>query len=82
VLRHLLAARAIGAVSSHDLELVDHPDLRAAARAVHFTERVDVDSKGGTRLSFDYRLRDGIATTRNALELLRAVGLGELASDD
>jgi hypothetical protein len=82
VLRHLLAARAIGAVSSHDLELVDHPDLRAAARAVHFTERVDVDSRGGTRLSFDYRLRDGIATTRNALELLRAVGLGELASDD
>jgi hypothetical protein len=82
VLRHLLAARAIGAVSSHDLELADHPDLHAAARAVHFTERVDVDPQGGTRLSFDYRLRDGIATTRNALELLRAVGLGELAGGD
>jgi hypothetical protein len=78
VLRHLLAARAIGAVSSHDLELADHPDLHAAARAVHFTERVEVDPEHGTRLSFDYRLREGIATTRNALELLRAVGLGEL----
>jgi hypothetical protein len=82
VLRHLLASGAIGAVSSHDLELADHPDLHAAAHAVHFTERVNVDPQGGTRLSFDYRLRDGIATTRNALELLRAVGLGELASED
>jgi DNA mismatch repair ATPase MutS len=81
VLRHLLASPAIGAVSSHDLELADHPDLHAAARAVHFTERVEVDTQHGTRLSFDYRLRDGIATTRNALELLRAVGLGELASE-
>jgi hypothetical protein len=82
VLRHLLASPAIGAVSSHDLELADHPDLHAAAHAVHFTERVEADPEHGTRLSFDYRLRDGIATTRNALELLRAVGLGELASGD
>ena len=29
-------------------------------------------------LTFDYRLREGIATTRNALKLLDAVALGGL----
>jgi hypothetical protein len=75
VVRHLLATGAIGAVSSHDLTLVDVPDLRAAAHAVHFREEVE-----GDRLSFDYTLREGVATTRNALKLLDAVGLGGLTA--
>jgi DNA mismatch repair ATPase MutS len=75
VLRHLLAEGAIGGVTSHDLTLADAPDLEPVRRAYHFRERVEVGEKG-TELHFDYVLRPGVATTRNALRLLEAVGLG------
>ena len=73
MLRHLLETDAIGAVTTHDLSLADAEDLVARAALVHFTESVD-DGAGG--LSFDYRLRDGIATSTNALKLLEVAGLG------
>jgi DNA mismatch repair ATPase MutS len=81
VLRHLLATGAVGAVSSHDLTLADSDDLRAAARSVHFREDVHEGSGADSDavLTFDYHLREGVATTRNALKLLGAVGLGDLA---
>jgi hypothetical protein len=75
VLRHLLAEGAIGGVTSHDLTLTDAPDLEPVRRAYHFRERVEA-GEGGTELHFDYVLRPGVATTRNALRLLEAVGLG------
>ncbi len=80
VVRHLLSTGAIGAVSTHDLTLADAPDLLRAAHSVHFREEVSAgdDADVGTRLSFDYELREGIATTRNALKMLDAVGLGGL----
>lgn len=77
VIRHLLARGAVGAVSSHDLTLAEAPDLDAAASKVHFREQVERPD-GRTKLTFDYRLRPGLATTRNALKLLDAVGLGDL----
>jgi DNA mismatch repair ATPase MutS len=43
---------------------------------VHFSEcftRTDA----GTTMTFDYRLRPGLATSANALALLELVGLGE-----
>jgi hypothetical protein len=74
-LRHLLDAGAIGAVTTHDLTLHQAPDLERRARAHHFRETVErVD--GRPRLHFDFRIRSGLATTTNALELLEAVGLG------
>jgi hypothetical protein len=84
VLRHLLASGAIGAVSTHDLTLADAPDLARAAHAVHFREEVESrnDAQRGTMLTFDYELREGIATTRNALKLLDAVGLGALGEGE
>ncbi|HSM61332.1 MAG TPA: hypothetical protein VK849_11065 [Longimicrobiales bacterium] len=78
VIRHLLSSGAIGAVSTHDLTLAEADDLDRAAVKVHFREQVGPDGHGGTRLTFDHRLRAGIATTRNALKLLEAVGLGGL----
>ena len=83
VLRHLLDSGAIGAVSTHDLSLGEAADLAKAAHPVHFREEVRArDGAGsGPLLTFDYRLRDGIATTRNALKLLEAVGLGGLDLD-
>ncbi len=76
VLQHLLAAGALGAVSTHDLELAAIPELAAACRTAHFRESF-VDTAAGPRMTFDYRLRPGVATTANALKLLALVGLGE-----
>lgn len=72
VIRQLLDSRAIGAVTTHDLSLADADDLAARSVALHFTESVGDDDKG---LSFDYRLRSGIATSTNALRLLAVAGL-------
>jgi ABC-type phosphonate transport system ATPase subunit len=74
VLRHLLDLPAIGAVTTHDLELADCDELRTACQPVHFSEGFEGEGENA-RLVFDYRLRPGIATSRNALRLLRTVGL-------
>ncbi|HXO30578.1 MAG TPA: DNA mismatch repair protein MutS, partial [Thermoanaerobaculia bacterium] len=74
VLRHLLARGALGAVSTHDLELAAGAGIAEAARPVHFRETL-TPGPDGPRMTFDYRLRPGPATTTNALELLRQVGL-------
>jgi hypothetical protein len=71
VARHLLDAGAIGAMTTHDLGLADEPPLASAAKLVHFTEHVEPDGK----MSFDYRLRPGLATSRNALRLMQLIGI-------
>ncbi|HEX6135765.1 MAG TPA: hypothetical protein VFZ24_17455 [Longimicrobiales bacterium] len=76
VIRHLVDSGAIGAATTHDLALAEAPALAAAARLVHFTEDV-VEVDGGSTLRFDYRLREGLATSTNALALMRIVGLPE-----
>ncbi len=77
VARHLLDAGAIGAMTTHDLGLATEEPLNTAARLAHFTELVD--DHGG--MTFDYRLRPGLATSRNALRLMRLIGIGEGGSD-
>lgn len=71
VLTGLAESGAKGIVSTHDLELgrlaTEHPGSFAN---YHFTEHF-VDGK----IRFDYKLRTGISTTRNALHLLRMVGI-------
>ncbi|MHB1193501.1 MAG: MutS-related protein [Longimicrobiales bacterium] len=81
VIRHLLARDALGAVSTHDLTLAKAPDLEGAAVPVHFRESMAQEG-GETSLTFDYLLRPGVATTRNALRLLDAVGLGGLVGKE
>jgi len=74
VLAHLVREGAIGAVSTHDLALAQAPDLAGCCRAVHFRETLH--GPGSERqMTFDYRLRPGVATTTNALKLLEMVGL-------
>jgi hypothetical protein len=68
VIRHLVDEGAIGAVSTHDLKLADGPELTAIARPVHLR-----DSITSTGMSFDYKLRPGIATSTNALRLMDIV---------
>jgi hypothetical protein len=71
VLRALLDRGAIGLCTSHDLALARLADeLHPRARNAHFQDRIE-----GDRLIFDYRLREGIVTRSNALDLMRLIGL-------
>lgn len=80
ILGHLLAAGAVGAVSTHDLTLADAPELAASLTQVHLRETVSGEGSE-KRLSFDHRLRPGPATSRNALVLLELVGLAPDAAE-
>lgn len=53
--------------ASHDLELIDL--LKGIYRPAHFADALD-----HLGLSFDYRLRDGVSRTRNAIALLNLRG--------
>jgi DNA mismatch repair ATPase MutS len=78
VMEHLLRYETIGAISTHDLDLATSPQLAAACRCVHFRETLH-NEPAEQAMTFDYRLRPGVATTSNALKLLEIVGLGESA---
>jgi ABC-type multidrug transport system fused ATPase/permease subunit len=71
VARHLLDAGAIGVMTTHDLALADEEPIKSAATLAHFTEQVHPD---GT-MTFDYRLRPGLATSTNALRLMQLIGI-------
>ena len=71
VVRGLLDRGAIGLVTTHDLAIAAVADgLAARAANVHFEDELC----DGT-MTFDYRVRPGVVTKSNALELMRAVGL-------
>jgi hypothetical protein len=71
VARHLLESGAIGAMTTHDLTLAGEEPLTSSARLVHFSETVNATGE----MSFDYRLRPGLATSRNALRLMQMIGI-------
>lgn len=73
VVLHLLRHGAIGAVSTHDLQLAEVPELQAVVVPVHFRETVHPG--GDPPMTFDYVMRPGVATTVNALKLMELVGL-------
>jgi hypothetical protein len=67
----LLERGAIGIATTHDLSLARVADeLAPQAVNVHFEDRLE-----NGRLVFDYRMRPGVVTRSNALDLMRAVGL-------
>jgi len=71
---HLLKRNAIGAVTTHDLALAEIEELKPAAKAVHFREGFK-DTDEGPKMTFDYQLREGLATTTNAIKLLEMIDL-------
>jgi hypothetical protein len=74
VIQQLLARKAMGAISTHDLQLPDVPELAGSLDIVHFKESfVEIDGK--QTMTFDYLMRPGITPTTNALKLLALVGL-------
>ena len=71
VVRHLVERGAIGLVTTHDLALAAIAEgLGARAANVHFEDHLEQG-----QLRFDYRLKPGVVTRSNALELMRSVGL-------
>ncbi len=74
IVGRLVGSGAIGAVTTHDLDLAENPSLARAAVPVHFREHV-VRGPNGAEMRFDHLMRDGIATSTNALALMEAIGL-------
>jgi len=71
IVRALVKRGAIGLVSTHDLALTDiGGPVEIQLRNVHFQ-----DDLANGRMTFDYKLRDGIVTKSNGLELMRSIGL-------
>ena len=73
MLQQLASLPAIGAVSSHDLELIDDTELEKSAIAVHFAEQFSREG-GEAEMTFDYQLRPGLATSSNAIRLMEIIG--------
>ena len=76
VVRRLIDDRAIGCISTHDLDLAKTNDLQDCCNTVHFAERFET-VEGQEKMVFDYQMHEGISPTTNALKLLEMVGLGE-----
>jgi hypothetical protein len=71
ILRAFIERGAIGLVSTHDLALTDITGLQAdALHNVHFQDTLEHG-----RMSFDFKLCDGVVTKSNGLELMRSIGL-------
>ena len=71
VVRGLVARGAIGLVTTHDLALADVvSDLGVNAKNVHFSDTFEEGE-----LRFDYRMREGVVRTSNALALMKSLGL-------
>jgi DNA mismatch repair ATPase MutS len=74
IIGRLLECSAIGAVTSHELTVPDVPELEDAATIVHFRETAQHTAEG-VNLYFDYKLRQGLSTSTNALKLMNMIGL-------
>jgi hypothetical protein len=80
VLGTLTRTGAVGIVATHDPDLAYAPALAERTRAVNLIEQFR-DGPHGPAMWFDYRLRPGVATTRNAIKLLEMVGLSATLPD-
>jgi MutS domain V len=71
ILGELLQRGALGAISTHDMELCRlPPEQMSHVQLVHLREDVK-----GQEMTFDYRLRAGPVSEGNALRLMRRIGL-------
>lgn len=69
--RHLVALRANGIISTHDLKLTDLSlDFPESIRTICFEIRINND-----KLEFDYKLKTGVTTTLNADFLMKMMGI-------
>lgn len=76
VLRAFVLRGAIGAISTHDLALTEIAAKKLPGRNVFFE-----DSGDSGILSFDYKLRQGVLTRSNALNIAHLLGIDSAASN-
>jgi uncharacterized membrane protein len=69
-LRALMEKGSIGLISTHDLALTAVSGENHWVHNVHFQ-----DDLVGNEMRFDYKLRQGVVTKSNGLELMRALGI-------
>ena len=69
-IRELARLPGVGAIATHDLELVKLSEENHAIVNYHFREEVR-----GDRMIFDYKLRSGPCPTTNALKIMQMLGL-------
>jgi DNA mismatch repair ATPase MutS len=70
IIRYLSTQNTLAIIATHDIELADRLD--GTCDFYHFTDNVD-----DTGMKFDYLLKPGVATTRNAITLLEFLGYPE-----
>lgn len=71
IVKALVERGAVGLITTHDLALTKVvEEVKPSGANFHFEDQL-VDGK----LSFDYRLRTGVVTKSNALDLMRSIGL-------
>jgi DNA mismatch repair ATPase MutS len=71
ILRLLLETDNIGAVTTHDLSLAEIArETWGHVRNVHFRDRLE-----NGRMTFDYRMREGVVDSTNALRVLAEAGV-------
>ncbi len=71
IVNALVGRGAIGLASTHDLALTDIGGaVEGHLHNVHFQ-----DELANGKITFDYKLRDGVVTKSNGLELMRSIGL-------
>ncbi|MCT8977050.1 DNA mismatch repair protein [Clostridium sp. CX1] len=70
LIEKLSRENALGMVSTHDLELADIEEKNRKVRNYHFREYYK-----NNEIYFDYKLRLGVSTTRNAIYLMRMAGI-------
>lgn len=70
LIKKLSSTGAIGLVSTHDLELGDLPKESPHIKNYHFAEYYQ-----NGKIYFDYKLKPGVSTTRNAIFLMKMAGI-------
>jgi hypothetical protein len=70
ILRDLVRAGAIGILTTHDLSLTEIDNMDGRFKNIHFQ-----DSIVNGKMQFDFRLREGVITKSNGVELMRLIGL-------
>jgi DNA mismatch repair ATPase MutS len=70
LINKLSEQKVLGLVSTHDLELGALEEENNKIKNFHFREYYE-----GDQLHFDYQLRPGLSTTRNAIYLMKMAGI-------
>jgi DNA mismatch repair ATPase MutS len=76
VIRALMLRGAIGAITTHDLALTEIATNGLPGRNVYFE-----DSGESSVLTFDYKLRQGVLSRSNALNIAHLLGIDTAASE-